>query len=280
MKLGTAVILSCLFESMAPKVGNVHRGADFDDLTFADFAVSAVAIGEAFEGAQEGLVGEIVLAATRAMTKAVKRNTYLGTILLLAPLAKLSRDFAEWPTELNDILSSLTSRDSELVYAAIREVQPGGMGTVDKFDLLGPAPDSLLDAMRAAQDRDTIAAQYTHGFRDLWQTVIPALECGRDQEGRIADGVVWAQIQVMAKIPDTLIARKCGSAAAHEASLWAAQLIRLRPQNPAGYLGGLADLDFWLRADENRRNPGTTADLLAAGLFTLLRTDTWQPPFI
>ena len=34
----------------------------------------------------------------------------------------------------------------------------------------------------------------------------------------------------------------------------------------------IGELDDWLRGDGNRRNPGTTADLIAAGLFVLLRT--------
>ena len=35
--------------------------------------------------------------------------------------------------------------------------------------------------------------------------------------------------------------------------------------------GAAAELDYWLRSDGHRRNPGTTADLVAAGLFVLLR---------
>ena len=35
--------------------------------------------------------------------------------------------------------------------------------------------------------------------------------------------------------------------------------------------GALAELDAWLRAEGNRRNPGTTADLVTACLFIALR---------
>jgi triphosphoribosyl-dephospho-CoA synthase len=44
-------MMACLLEATAPKVGNVHRGADFPDLTFTDFAVSAVCIGPALDAA-------------------------------------------------------------------------------------------------------------------------------------------------------------------------------------------------------------------------------------
>jgi triphosphoribosyl-dephospho-CoA synthase len=50
--------------------------------------------------------------------------------------------------------------------------------------------------------------------------------------------------------------------------------------SPGGlaYQQALAELDAWLRADGHRRNPGTTADLVAAGLFVLLREGRlhWQ----
>jgi triphosphoribosyl-dephospho-CoA synthase len=38
------------------------------------------------------------------------------------------------------------------------------------------------------------------------------------------------------------------------------------------------ELDAWLRADGHRRNPGTTADLVAATLFAALRDRDMQAP--
>jgi triphosphoribosyl-dephospho-CoA synthase len=43
------------------------------------------------------------------------------------------------------------------------------------------------------------------------------------------------------------------------------------------YERALTELDFWLRSDGHRRNPGTTADLIAAGLFVGLR-EGWLLP--
>ena len=45
------------------------------------------------------------------------------------------------------------------------------------------------------------------------------------------------------------------------------------------YYEALADFDFWLRADGHRRNPGATADLIAAALFAGLRDHRLTPPF-
>ena len=88
---GQCATLACLLEVTAPKPGNVHRSADFEDVTFVDFAVSAVAIAPALDNAVRGGVGRAVrdaIAATRAL---VPTNTNLGTVLLLAPLAAVPR---------------------------------------------------------------------------------------------------------------------------------------------------------------------------------------------
>jgi len=45
MDVATLAQLSCLLEVSAPKPGNVHRGADFEDLTYPDFLVAAALIG-------------------------------------------------------------------------------------------------------------------------------------------------------------------------------------------------------------------------------------------
>ena len=39
----------------------------------------------------------------------------------------------------------------------------------------------------------------------------------------------------------------------------------------------LQELDEWLRADGHRRNPGTTADLVAASLFAAFREGVLRP---
>src|SRR5262245_36434157 len=91
LTIGQCATLACLLEVTAPKVGNVHRGADFDGLTFADFVTSAVAIGPAMEQAAETGVGRAVLSAIQATRQLVATNTNLGMVLLIAPLAAAPR---------------------------------------------------------------------------------------------------------------------------------------------------------------------------------------------
>jgi len=65
-----------------------------------------------------------------------------------------------------------------------------------------------------------------------------------------------------------LIARKCGLDVSQEVSRRAARVLTFSGDV---YYDALADFDFWLRADGHRRNPGTSADLIAVALFVLLR---------
>ena len=46
------------------------------------------------------------------------------------------------------------------------------------------------------------------------------------------------------------------------------------------YLSAVGELDFWLRSsDGNKRNPGTTADLITAGLFVGIINEEITAPF-
>jgi triphosphoribosyl-dephospho-CoA synthase len=65
--------------------------------------------------------------------------------------------------------------------------------------------------------------------------------------------------------------RKCGPQVAKEAGRRADEALEAGTDGSTEYQQALTRLDAWLREDGHRRNPGTTADLIAAGLFVLLR---------
>ena len=87
--IGQLVEQACLLEARAPKPGNVHPGASFEDLTYEDFVASAAAIRPVFDLARASGIGATVLDAVAATRLRVKTNTNLGIILLLAPLARV-----------------------------------------------------------------------------------------------------------------------------------------------------------------------------------------------
>lgn len=270
MSVGQCATLACLLEATIPKPGNVHRGADFVDLSFTDFVAAGVAIGPAMQAAAAGAsVGSTVLEAIRATRVVAATNVNLGIALLLAPLAKgTARGDLRGATK--QVLESLTPDDAAAVYKAIALANPGGMGQVDESDVAGPPPRELIAAMRLAADRDTIAKQYVTGFADLFDIVVPELRAGLARGWSLTDAVIRTHLQTMHTIPDTLIARKCGAGVAREAAANAGAVLNAGEPGDEDYHEALADLDFWLRSDDHRRNPGTTADLIAAALFVTL----------
>jgi len=271
LSIGQCASLACVIEATAPKPGNVHRGCDFENLNFADFLASAAAIAPAMDAAAQGArVGATALAAIEATRALVGKNTNLGMVLLLAPLARVPRD-VPLQVGIQDVLRGLTPQDAADVYAAIRLAQPGGMGKAPEADLADAPPEDLLYAMQLAAERDLVARQYVNGFAEVLGEVAPAIADGLARDWTILEAVVYAQLQLMSAHPDSLIARKRGQAAAQEAADRAAHVLAAGGPPEREYADRLADFDFWLRSDGNARNPGTTADLLAAGLFALLR---------
>lgn len=278
LTIAQCATFACLLEATAPKPGNVHRGADFENLCFTDFVASAVAIGPAMERARQQGVGIATLEAIRATRSLVSTNTNLGCVLLIAPLAAVP-SMQRLEQGIGTVLDSLTTDDSDRVYEAIRVAAPGGLGNVTEMDVNDPAPSDLVQAMRLAADRDLVARQYTNAFSDVFETVVSGLVAGRAEGWPLTTAIVHTHIQLMAGFPDSLIERKCGKQVAQESSDRAKRVLTSGRPGDATYELALRDLDFWLRSDGHRRNPGTSADLIAAGLFAALRDRLIMPPF-
>jgi triphosphoribosyl-dephospho-CoA synthase len=278
LSIGQCATLACLLEVTAPKPGNVHRGADFEDLKFNDFVASAVAIGPAIERANKTGVGVAVLRAVAATQGVVSTNTNLGTVLLLAPLAAVAR---EGPLSggIGNVLAGLGPEDSRAVYEAIRLARPGGIGKVEEMDIDDLPPEDLLLAMQHAAERDLVARQYVTDFDVVLNFVVPHLVAVVEQGHSLTTSIIDTQMHLMSEFPDSLIARKCGMVTAKQSAIRASRVLDAGSPNSDDYLRELAEFDFWLRSDGHRRNPGTTADLIAAGLFVALRDSRIAPPF-
>jgi triphosphoribosyl-dephospho-CoA synthase len=169
------------------------------------------------------------------------------------------------------VLDDLSVDDTRHVYAAIQAARPGGLGQAVEADVNAAEPPQLRlkEVMHLAADRDLIARQYADGFAEVFWTADRLAEAARSRP--LSGAIVWAYLQLMAEHPDTLVARKCGPEFARTMAAQAASVLAARSQGEDGYQNALAEFDFWLRADSHRRNPGTSADIIAAALFVLLR---------
>ncbi len=277
LSIGQCASLACLWEVTAPKLGNVHRSADFEDLKFSDFTTSSIAISTAMEKASLVGVGQCVLQAVTTTQALVGTNTNLGTVLLLAPLAASNR---ELPLEVAvaEVLQGLTSDDAKMVYEAIRLAKPGGMGQREEMDVAGPAPGNLLEAMEASAEDDLVARQYVTDFALVFDVAEMIAE-DVHAEHTLTDAIIHTQLRLLGRFPDSLIVRKCGRDIGKQAMERAAAIVEIE-RGCAAYFSALDDLDFWMRSDAHRRNPGTIADLIAAGLFVLFLRQQLASPWL
>jgi triphosphoribosyl-dephospho-CoA synthase len=267
--IGLHAQLACVWEATARKPGNVHRLVDFGDLSYLDFLASAAAVAPVLAAAPDHRVGHTVFEGVRRTRLVARTNSNLGILLLLAPLAKAAAD-PDIHTGLTRVLDDLDVEDSRLVYEAIRLANPGGLGRTAEQDVKDEPTLPLRAVMALAADRDLIARQYANGFREVFEDGAPAILEGMKRTASMEGGILYAHLCLMARYPDTLIARKCGAVEATESALRArAVLDKGWPQKTEGRVA-LADLDAWLRAEGRRRNPGGTADLIAACLFVVL----------
>jgi triphosphoribosyl-dephospho-CoA synthase len=259
-----AAQLACVLEVSAEKPGNITPRHDFADTTYEDMLRSAIALGP--ELAVERGVGATVLAAVRATRRVAGANTNLGIALLLAPLARAALTGAD----VADVLGRLTIADAEDAYAAIRLAAPGGLDDPVEHDVRDAPRVTLRDAMAAAAERDSVAAEYAHGFALTFGIGRPALDAALDAGLPAREAVVELFLVLLAEAPDTLIARKRGREVAGRVSADAARALAAGGVRSAAGRAAIAELDTSLRVDGNALNPGTTADLVTAVLFVAL----------
>ena len=293
---GQIATLVCQLEVSAAKPGNVHRSADFEDATLIDFLNSGVALGHAIDASLDQThsvgVGPMVLSAVQATAWVTNTNTNLGIILLLCPLAYLHGRSGDLDTQaVAQLLSASTPKDAQDVYAAIAQSGAGGLDVKTaeatgqpSYDVLedDSAPRDLLTAMKIAAERDMIARQYCTGFKDVFEFVLPAIEQGLSRFQLLSSAIIFAHVKTMAQFPDSLIARKLGQQAAIQSAGYAQRAIDQFAQCEEDFTpfwDSVSDLDFWLRSDHHRRNPGTTADLISAALYVGVASGRLKPPF-
>ena len=265
-----AAQLACVLEASAEKPGNITPSHDFSDTTYEDMLRSAIALGPEVGRAAERGVGATVLAAVRATRRVAGSNTNLGIALLLAPLARAARLGGPLRERTEAVLGALALDDARAAYAAIREAGAGGLDEPVEHDVRDEPALPLRAAMAQAADRDSVAREYATGYAITFDLGLPALHGALDAGLTPRAATVELALRLLAAVPDTLIARKRGRAAAEEVSAGAAAVIDAGGVRDEAGRAALAAFDAGLRRDGNALNPGTTADLVTAVLFVAL----------
>jgi len=273
---GWSASLAGVLEATAEKPGNVHPRRSFPDLTYDDLVAAATAIAPAMDRAATVPVGRTVRDAVAAARAAAATNANLGIILLTAPLAAVPDGVPLEAAAVERVLATLGAADATDVWEAIARARPGGMGRVARDDLRGPPPHDLRAAMRTAADRDLIARFWAEGFGPLFAGAVADLEAALAAGTPLLPAIVECHLRQLAREPDSLIARRHGAAAAFDVSARAAAILALPPERRAD---AVAEFDAFLRSPR-KLNPGTTADVVAAALYILLRRGTLVPSLV
>lgn len=276
-RLAGAAQTACVLEADAPKLGNVNRFHDFEDCSLEDFHLSAIAIGPAFGGLAKKGVGRTVYEAVKATREVTATNTNLGILLLLAPLGlawhrRGDKSVAAWRREAGQVLAALAVEDADYAYKAIRLAEPGGLGEVGEYDVRteGHPPFTLLEAMKAAAERDLVAGEYANGFELVFAQGYPMLRQSLAAGLALPQAIAQTHLYLLSLVPDTLIVRKLGQEAGHEVQERAALVWKMGGWSTREGRNAIEVFDQWLRRDGHRLNPGSTADLTAAAIFVWL----------
>jgi triphosphoribosyl-dephospho-CoA synthase len=290
--------LAVLLEvSSYPKLGNVHRTADFKKTRYEHFLASAVALTPSFKhAAQRGVlvfrgktnssdikVGKIIKEAIMRMEAWQSGgNTLLGTTILLSPIAAAAgMTFAEGlfsATKLREnvrvVVESTTPADAVAIYDAIEIAKPGGLGKAPKLDATDPASRqkilkdqvTLFDVFKIASEYDSIAYEWVNNYPITFDLGYPYFTQQLEKTKDVNTATVHTFLKILTEIPDTLIARKAGLAKAKEVSAQAKQVLEMGGLTTQSSKDMLWKLDEKLRDPTHQLNPGTTADIIAAVL--------------
>ncbi|WP_435358996.1 triphosphoribosyl-dephospho-CoA synthase [Haloarchaeobius sp. DFWS5] len=258
-----------------PKPGNVDRHRDFDDLRFEHFLAGAVGSSEGLRAAERGdPVGEAFEQSVAGMADQRGGNTQFGALLLLVPLVraastrKLTRDDAAAVAEettVDDAAGFYRAFDHVDVFVDDPPEDADDLDARRGSDAI-PAVESrnltLYDLMTMSAPEDGNAVEWAEGFP---RSFAVADRIAAD-DGPIPDRIAAAFLDQLAEYPDSLVAKQHGLATAEEVAARAAEL--------RDASASCEELDAFGDDLVSRGvNPGTTADIVAAGTFVALERD-------
>jgi triphosphoribosyl-dephospho-CoA synthase len=302
--------LSILLEASSPKPGNVNRYFGFSDTDYRHFLASAsliarglhmsasrgVALAEGSLSSSEINIGELIqLSAQETFTGINKRNTILGSILLYIPLvvasaAAVTQDgsystggILKWLKEITENTSVNDTVELYKTFHLIRTTNPrveestSWTDSHSRYDIDNPhVLDNILedrltlqDLFKMSADVDEISGEWANNFELTLSQVFPYLDKVADNLENLEEGIVQTFVWLLSLRPDGLIAKKAGEKRAEEVRALAEKTMKAWNQD-TGPHELMKSLDEELRKEGNLLNPGTTADLVSAGIFCKL----------
>ena len=295
------VQLAMLMEVSAhPKPGNVDRTHDYEDTRFEHFLASAVSIYPVIENAAKSTdkttspgVGSLIHSAVRESANWQNGgNTHFGAFILLVPLAMAAGNIFQKKHEFtieelvscaHDIVKRTNTQDAIEFYKSF-ETAKVRVNPVDEFDLqdvgsidsLDNGNTTLYDLMEISRGYDIIADEWVSGFErcaNCGETIIQCMGTDTHIESKldVNDAVVYAFMKTLSENRDTFIQTKFDETTADYVSERARDILLEFEQQEKGFDSvRLAVEEFDDELLSKGINPGSTADIVIAGLFIAL----------
>lgn len=256
-----------------PTPGNVDRERDAAGLRFESFQAGAVGAQVGLEALADGApVGTGFERAVAGMANAAGLNTQFGALLLMAPLVRAAGAEQLSPDGAASIVQETTVEDAVSFYRALDHVDVAVPDPPAEWDDLDARRGSaaiptvraeqvtLADVLERSAPRDLNGAEWTEAFPRTFRTA----ERITSGSGSILDRAAAAHLAQLAAEPDTLVRTQHGDEVAQEVQDRAQHLWQTDADR-AAITAFAEDLV------EREINPGTTADILSAGLFVALQ---------
>jgi len=262
--------LALLLEvASTPKPGNVDREHEYPDLRFEQFVAGAVGAADGLAIAGDGgPVGEAFERAIAGMSDQRGGNTQFGAVLLVTPLAAAAADGPLTPETARAVAEATTVEDAVGFYSAFDYVDvavddppsemevPDVRRGSDAAAALREEGTTLYDVMVESAEIDGLAAEWTSGFPRTFETARKI----EGREGPVTDRAAAVFLELLAEEVDTFVVTQHDVATAREVKRRAEAAL-----DGEQSVHGLAE-EFVDRGI----NPGTTADIVAGGVFIAL----------
>lgn len=304
--IARCVQLAMVMEVSAyPKPGNVDRNHDYEDTRFEHFLASAVSVHPVMENAAKCKtgVGSLIHSAVRESANWQNGgNTHFGAFILLIPLAMAAGDILNKKHEFtieelvscaHEIVKGTGTQDAIEFYKSF-ETAKVRVNPVDEFDLqdsnslksLDEENTTLYDLMEISRGYDLIADEWVTGFKRCaycGEMIIAHMMDSRDlgqsdtfdrsvrSRLDVNDAVVYAFMKTLSENRDTFIQTKFDESTADYVSGRARDILLKFEQHEVDFDSvRLAVEEFDDELLSKGINPGSTADIVIAGLFIAL----------
>lgn len=271
-----------------PKPGNIDRDHNYPDTQFEHFLASAVSVYPVMKKAstESKNIGRYIYSSVMESAKWQSGgNTHFGAFILLVPLVMAGGRIADKIDGTTSIFPELNRLTVELIkntdandaVALYRAFEAAGVRVKDVGDLDLKDPSSieeirtngttLYQLMEISSSYDMIAREWTTGYPLTFKCACSILE--KYNTTNINDAIVWTFMEILADNPDTFIQTKSDNHVAQKVSDQAKQIVDMI--NNSGFENTREDI---IKLDEqfikDGINPGSTADIIIAGLFVAL----------